>query len=97
METLNSLPKLPAPELFNLNDLPCPFYNLSARTLQKTILVLLRVFVYAETRLLSFSIATAVRVTSRIVTPLLLRAAITWQRLFLWLHSSCLEQIRRNM
>jgi hypothetical protein len=34
--------------------------------------LLLRVFVYAETRLFSCSIATAVRVTSRIVTSLIL-------------------------
>jgi hypothetical protein len=47
--------------------------------IDNTILLLLRVFVYAETRLLNFSIATtAVRVTTRIVTiPLLLRACIT--------------------
>jgi hypothetical protein len=60
------------------NDLLCPFYKPSARTAQRTALLLLRVLVYAETRLLNCSIATAVRVTSRIIkVPLLLRAGIT--------------------
>jgi hypothetical protein len=35
---------------------------------------------------------------SRIMTPhLLFHAAITYQRLFVYLHSPCLEQLRHNM
>jgi hypothetical protein len=69
---LNSIPLLPCSypgklASWNSNaskDLLCPFYNLSARTAQKTVLLLLRVFASAETCLLSCSIAKAVHVIS---------------------------------
>jgi hypothetical protein len=61
---------------------------------ENIVFLLLHLFVSAEKCLLDCSIATAVRVTSRIVTiPLLLRAGITQQRLFLWLHNSSSEHI----
>jgi hypothetical protein len=43
------------------------------------------------------SILTAAHVTSCIVRiPQFLRSGITYQRLFLWLQSSCFEQIRHS-
>jgi hypothetical protein len=78
----------------DFNDLLCPVYNSSALTAQKT-----QPFyccVNSSPRKRASPIAPLQRLyASCIVTPpLLLRTGITWQRLFLWLHSSCFEQIR---
>jgi hypothetical protein len=90
--------KLASRNLTDSNDLLCPFNRPWERTAQKTAPILLRVFVPAEMCLLNSSLATAVRVTPRIVKiPLLLRAGIIYQRLFLWLHISCFKQTRHNI